>query len=30
MDGASGDGVEGETADVETDNAPSFLDLKYL
>jgi hypothetical protein len=30
MDGDSGGGVEGETADVEKDNAPSFLDPKYL
>jgi hypothetical protein len=31
MDGASGDGGEGEkTADAETDNAPFLLDPKYL
>jgi hypothetical protein len=30
MDGERGDGVEGETADVEKDCAPSFLDPKYL
>jgi hypothetical protein len=30
MDGERGDGVEGETADVEKDYAPSFLDPKYL
>jgi hypothetical protein len=30
MDGTSGDVVEGETADVETDNAPFLLDPNYL
>ena len=30
MDGEQGDGVEGETVDVEKDCAPSFLDPKYL
>ena len=30
MDGTSGDGVQGATADVETDHAPFLLDPKYL
>ena len=30
MDGDSGGRVEGDTADAEKDNAPSFLDPKYL
>jgi hypothetical protein len=30
MDGESGDGAEGETANDEKDHAPSFLDPKYL